>query len=1148
MNMPAPPFQKILVANRGEIAIRIFRAATELGIRTVAVHSWEDRQSLHRYKADEAYMVGKRGDPIGAYLAIDEIIEIARRKGVQAIHPGYGFLSENAAFAAACADANIVFVGPPAPVVAMMGDKTVARELAEREGVPTVPGMKDATLDLEPVRAFAERVGYPVMVKAAHGGGGRGMRVVRSAGELDEAFRRAASEARAAFGRGEVFAEKYVERPRHIEVQILADRHGRIVHLHERDCSIQRRHQKLVELAPAPNLPASIRQRVLDYSLRLGRASGFVNAGTVEFLVSGEDVYFLEVNPRIQVEHTVTEMITGIDLVQSQIQVAAGRRLEDPEIGIADQDEVECHGAAIQCRITTEDPSKGFAPDTGTIRVYRSAAGFGIRLDASVGGAGTEVSPHYDSLIVKVTASASSLVKAASKLRRSLLEFRIRGVATNIPFLMNVVTHPKFLAGRTDTTFVDETPELFRMPRRRDRASRTLRALADILVNGPPGMKEKPHPPRHFIEPELPKVPVDAPPLGDPRRFLLEQGATALSRWILEQERLLVTDTTFRDAHQSLLATRVRTADLIAVAPATAHLAPGLFSHEMWGGATFDVCMRFLKEDPWERLLELRKRIPNVLFQMLLRGANAVGYSNYPDDVVKAFIREAAAGGIDVFRIFDGLNNLSNMELSIAEVLRTGKVAEAAICYTADCLTSRKYDLTYYVRLATELEKRGAHVLAIKDMAGLLKPWSARALVHELKSRLSIPVHLHTHDTSGNGIATYLMAADAGVDVVDCALSSMSGLTSQPSLNALVAALNGHPRDTGLAPEGLLTLANYWERVRELYHPFESGLKAGTAEVYVHEIPGGQYSNLRPQAHELGLGGKWDLMKRRYHEVDQAFGGLIKVTPISKVVGDLALFLVQNDLTLEDLIEKGTTLDFPQSVVQFANGDLGEPYGGFPEALRRVLLKGKPPTPRPQPAAVPLDPAAFGPEVAEALDRPPTMREAVSAALYPQVFKEYIQARAEMGNISRLPTKFFLYGLDPREEALIDIDEGKTLVVHLLAVGDAQPDGKRPVYFELNGQWRAVAVVDRALTSSVRTRPKADPGNPGHVGAPMRGKVVSVAVKAGARVAAGDRLLATEAMKMETSISAPIAGTVKSVEVAPADVVESGDLLVVIEP
>jgi pyruvate carboxylase len=1154
MNDRIRPFRKVMAANRGEIAIRIFRACTELGLKTLAIYSHEDRLSIHRYKADEAFEVGKPGDPIGAYLDQEAILRVALARGVDAIHPGYGFLAENAAFAQRCAEVGIVFIGPNPSALQTFGDKTAARRLAVEAGVPVVPGLDHPVADVEEIRAFAASHGFPIMLKAAFGGGGRGMRVIERASEIEEAFARASGEAKAAFGNGAVFCERLIRHAKHIEVQLLADAEGHCVHLFERDCSIQRRHQKVIEVAPAVTLSETTREALYQAALRIARASLYVNAGTVEFLVEDDQFYFIEVNPRIQVEHTVTEQITGRDLVQAQIRVAQGYRLNDPEISIPNQAAITRQGVAIQLRITSEDPEKEFQASTGKIRAYRSAAGFGIRLDTGIGGVGTDISSDYDTLIVKLTATALTFPQAVAKASRSLHEFRIRGVKTNIPFLDRVLSHPVFLSGQTYTRFVDDNPDLTKFAPRRDRGTKLLKGLAHVVVNGPPGLDRKFARPQPLFMPRLPsgdfsKAPPDSPAMA----VFRAQGAAGLSKWLKDQPQLLITDTTFRDAHQSLLATRVRTADMVAVAPATAHLMSDLFSVEMWGGATFDVAYRFLREDPWQRLDALRAAMPNQLLQMLFRGANAVGYTNYPDNVVRRFVRESARRGIDIFRIFDALNWLPNMALAIEEVAAAGKVAEASICYTGDILdpTRTKFTLDYYTQLAADLARHGAHIIAIKDMAGLLKPAAARVLIPAIHEASGLPVHLHTHDTSGNGLATYMLAADAGVDVVDCALSSVSGLTSQPSLNALLAALEHHPRaPKNLDPTDLQSLADYWERVRDLYYPFESGLKACTAEVYWHEIPGGQYSNLKAQAIALGLGERFGEIKQRYRDVNDALGDVIKVTPTSKMVSDFAMFLVQNDLTIDEATARADRLNFPKSVMEFFSGQLGQPPGGFPKVLRNAVLRGEDPpiTGRAGESLPDHDFADASARLSKRLSRAPREDELLAEALYPAVIKEYLDVRDQYGDLSLLPTPTFLYGLEPGEEIDVEIEPGKTLIVKLGAVGDLNPQGQRIVYFELNGQPREVLARDLSVEADTTQRPQASPDDPTHIGASMPGKVIQVLAQPGQAVAASQTLIIVEAMKMETALKAPKAATIQDVLVQPGDRVQAGDLLMRISP
>ncbi|MBO8170429.1 MAG: pyruvate carboxylase [Bacillaceae bacterium] len=1142
--------KKILVANRGEIATRIFRACTELGIRTVAIYSEEDSVALHRFKADEAYLVGEGKGPIEAYLDIENILEIARRNDVDAIHPGYGFLAENEEFARRCQEEGIIFIGPKPEHLSMFGDKVKARKAAINAGIPVIPGTEDPIDSLQDAALFAREHGYPIIIKAASGGGGRGMRIVRTHDELAEALERARSEAKSAFGDASVYLEKFVEDPKHIEVQIIADRHGNTVHLFERDCSVQRRHQKVVEVAPSVSLDESLRLEICEAALKLMKNVEYVNAGTVEFLVTPDNkFYFIEVNPRIQVEHTITELVTGIDLVQSQILIADGYNLHDKEINIPHQDNITTSGYAIQCRVTTEDPENSFMPDTGRLMAYRSAGGFGVRLDAGNAFPGATISPHYDSMLVKVSTWALTFEQAASKMVRTLKEFRIRGVKTNIPFLENVVQHPNFLSGAYTTSFIDSHPELLIFPKKRDRGTKLLTYIGHVTVNGFEGLSRNEKKPI-FAKPRIPKTSVSESYPPGTKQILEQEGVDGLVRWIREQQKLLITDTTMRDAHQSLFATRVRTYDMKAIAEATGKLAPDLFSLELWGGATFDTSMRFLKECPWERLRILREQIPNILFQMLLRGSNAVGYTNYPDNVIKEFVKESAEAGIDVFRIFDSLNWIEGMRLAIEAVREQGKVAEATICYTGDILdpTREKYDLNYYVNLAKELEKAGSQILAIKDMAGLLKPYAAYKLIKALKNEISIPIHLHTHDTSGNGGAMLLKAAEAGVDIVDGALSSMSGLTSQPSLNALVTALEHHERATGLDIENLQKLSDYWEDVRHYYAGFESGMKASNAEIYKYEMPGGQYSNLEQQAKAVGLGDRFEEVKEMYRVVNQMFGDIVKVTPSSKVVGDMALFMVQNNLSEEDVYEKGMRLDFPDSVVQFFQGYLGQPYGGFPEKLQKVIVKDREViTRRPGELLPPVDFDEVEKDLKSKIDRILTSWDVLSYIMYPQVFLDKERHQEEYSDVSVLDTPTFFYGLRPGEEISVEIEKGKTLIVKLMSIGELQPDGTRTVYFELNGQPREVIIRDLSAKTTVQQRVKADRNNPGHIGASMPGKVLKVMVAAGDKVSKGEHLIVTEAMKMETTIQAPHDAVVKDILVKPGDTIETGDLLIELE-
>ncbi len=1148
---PLRPVRKLMVANRGEIAIRVFRTGHELGLRTVAIYSHEDRFALHRFKADEAYRVGNPGEPIRAYLDVNGIVALALQHDVDAIHPGYGFLSENARFAEAVRDAGLVFVGPATTILEQLGDKVVARRLAQKANVPVLPGSSSAVKTNDEARALAEQLGYPVIVKAALGGGGRGVRVARSADRLDDALDQARREAGTAFGAADVFLEKFVDRAKHIEVQLIGDRHGNLVHLFERDCSVQRRHQKVVEIAPSLNLDPGVRERILGAALAVGRAVGLDNAGTVEFLVDADTgaFYFIEVNPRIQVEHTVTEEVTAYDIVKTQVLVAQGRLLGDPEIGLGDQAKVLTHGHAIQCRVTTEDPGNNFLPDYGRLMTYRSASGMGIRLDAGQAFGGAVIAPFYDSLLVKVTAHGLRFVDAARRMERSLQEFRVRGVKTNIPFLINLVTHPTFLEGRCTTRFIDETPELFRLPQRQDRATRILTYLADVIVNGHPDVKGRPRPVPPGAEVEEPDLvaPLQRAkvPLGT-RDAFRALGPEKFAAWVREQGRLLVTDTTFRDAHQSLLATRMRTYDMLRVMPTYAARHAGLFSLEMWGGATFDTAMRFLKESPWERLADLRDACPNILFQMLLRSANAVGYTNYPDNVVRAFVKESARAGIDLFRIFDSCNWLPNLQLGLEAVRDTGMLAEAALCYTGDILDPErpKYDLRYYVNLAKELEKRGANLLAIKDMAGLCKPYAARRLVRALRQEVGLPIHFHTHDCAGGQIASLLLAAEEGVDVVDAAMAPLSGLTSQPNLNALVEMMRCHERATGLDPQVLQTTADYWQEVRKHYRPFETGQLAPTADVYQNEMPGGQYTNLYQQAAALGLAGRWHAVCRTYAEVNRLFGDIIKVTPTSKVVGDMALFMVGNNVSAEEVLAGERDLSFPESVVEFFEGRLGQPPGGFPQELRKRVLRGRKPLDgRPGATLPPADFAATRKELEEKLRREVSEQEVVTHLLYPRVFPEFAAHQAKYADTSVLPTPAFFFGMEPGEELSVEIERGKTLIIKFLTAGEPHHDGSRTVFFELNGQPREVPVMDRALSGKVELAPKAEANNPLHVGAPMPGLVTRVNVAEGEQVAAGAKLFTLEAMKMETTLYAERAGKVAEVLVAAGTQVDSGDLL-----
>jgi len=1147
------PIQKLLAANRSEIAIRIFRAANELGLRTVAIYSQEDRLALHRFKADEAYQIGAGKGPVEAYLDIAGIVALAKEKGVDAIHPGYGFLSENPALARACEKAGLIFIGPPPELLELLGDKTAARRLAASAGVPVLPGTENPVKSAAEAHKIALEIGYPVIVKAAMGGGGRGMRVVHSRAQLEALLEEAQGEARSAFGDASVFLEKYLPRARHLEVQILADHHGNLLHLYERDCSVQRRHQKVVEVAPAANLSAGIRRELCDAAVQLARKANYRNAGTVEFLYDVDSLkwYFIEVNPRIQVEHTVTEMVTGIDLVRSQILVAQGHQLHQPPMDLPKQENVPLNGAALQCRVTTEDPEKNFAPDYGKISTYRSPAGFGIRLDGGTAYAGAMLAAYYDSLLVKVTAWGANLPEACQRMDRALREFRIRGVKTNIPFVENVVNHPKFRAGDVTTSFLDDSPELFRFPSRGDRATKLLSYVGDVILNGNPEVKGKPAP-QEFEIPVAPGAPGIKPPAGT-RQLLQKLGPKKFAAWARKEKRLLLTDTTFRDAHQSLMATRVRTYDLLATASAVAQRLPNLFSLEMWGGATFDTSLRFLHEDPWQRLRELRQRIPNICFQMLLRGANAVGYASYPDNVIIEFVREAHAQGIDIFRIFDSLNSIDNMRVSIDAALETGAICEPAICYTGDILDKGrpKYSLKYYVALAKQLEKLGAHFLAIKDMAGLCKPYAAFELVKTLREEIALPIHFHTHDTSGINAASVLKAADAGVDVADGAFAAMSGGTSQPNLNSIVEALRHTPRDTAVDIDTLNECSDFWETVRTYYLPFDSGPMAGSARLYQHEIPGGQYTNLREQATAMGLGHRWREVEKMYAEVNRLFGDIVKVTPSSKVVGDMTLFLMAKEMQPADVLklDEHHDVSFPNSVVEMFSGVLGVPPGGWPKKLQKIILRGQAPLkgrPSANLEAVNLD------EEQKSLEKkfghPARRDDLLSHLLYPEVFAKYDKFRQNYADVSVLPTPVFFYGLKSGQEITVEIESGKSLIIKFLTISEPHPDGTRTLFFELNGQPREVNVRDRALRVVERAHPKADPADPGQVAAPTAGVISGIAVQANHAVERGAKLLTLEAMKMQSNIYAPISGRIVKLLVTPGQHVEAKDLLVTIAP
>ena len=1140
--MQTKEIQKVLVANRGEIAIRIFRACHDLGIHTVAIYSNEDTYSLFRTKADEAYLVGEKKSPLGAYLDIPGIIGLAKRRGVTAIHPGYGFLSENADFARACEENGILFIGPSAKVLGQMGDKLSAKEIALACGVPIIPGCTEPLRDAEDAVEKAVSFGFPVILKAAAGGGGRGMRRCDSPEEVRTAYELVHSEAEKAFGCGDIFMEKYLVEPKHIEVQILADQHGNVYHLGERDCSLQRRYQKVVEFAPAWSVPQETVEALRRDAVKIARSVGYVSAGTVEFLVDKNGgYYFIEMNPRIQVEHTVTEMVTGVDIVRSQILIAAGYPLSHPEIGLNRQEDVHVDGYAIQCRVTTEDPANNFAPDNGKITAYSSSGGFGVRLDGGNADVGTVISPYYDSLLVKVTSWDHNFPAACRKAARAINEVRVRGVKTNIPFVTNILAHPDFVAGRCHTKFIDETPELFDIVDSRDRATRVLRYIAEIQVANPNAE-------RHQYD--TPRFPQPHAPLGPGLKQLLdEKGPKAVSQWVLEQKKLLLTDTTMRDAHQSLLATRMRTRDMVKGADGVADILRDCFSLEMWGGATFDVAYRFLHESPWERLRLLREKIPNIPFQMLLRGSNLVGYANYPDNLVRSFIKEAAERGIDVFRVFDSLNWIPSMEVAMDEVLNQNKLLEATMCYTGDILdpSKDKYTLKYYVDLAKELEHRGAHMLAIKDMSGLLKPYAAKKLVSTLKQEIGIPIHLHTHDTTGNQVAALLMAAEAGVDVVDAACAPLAGLTSQPSLDALVAALQGTERDTGLDLRRVQELSNYWADVRLRYESFDHGLKTSTTDIYRYEIPGGQYTNLRPQVESLGLGDRFEEVKEMYKTVNDMLGDPVKVTPSSKVVGDLAIFMVQNDLTPENIVERGKALAFPDSVVSYFKGMMGQPAWGFPEDLQKVVLKGEEPiTCRPGKLLPPVDFDRLEQEVRKFRDDP-ERKDLISYAMYPKVYEDFCRHRKEYGYITRMGSHVFFNGMALGETNKINIEDGKTLVIKYLGLGDHNDDGTINVQFELNGMRREVAVRDPNASEKTRQVVQADESDPRQVGASIPGMVSKLHVQPGDTVEENQVLMTIEAMKMETAVTARTAGKVREIRVKEGQAVKAKELLMLLD-
>ncbi|MCC5965467.1 MAG: pyruvate carboxylase [Natronohydrobacter sp.] len=1143
-------FKKILVANRGEIAIRIMRAANELGKRTVAVYAEEDKLGLHRFKADEAYRIGEGLGPVAAYLSIDEIIRVAKASGADAIHPGYGLLSENPALVDACVANGITFIGPRAETMRALGDKASARRVAIEAGVPVIPATEVLGEDMDAARAMAEKIGYPLMLKASHGGGGRGMRPILGPDELETKVREGRREAEAAFGNGEGYLEKMIQRARHVEVQLLGDTHGNLYHLYERDCTVQRRNQKVVERAPAPYLSEEQRAAVCELALKIGRSVGYQNAGTVEFLMDmdTEEFYFIEVNPRVQVEHTVTEEVTGIDIVKAQIRIAEGSTLSEAT-GTPSQGDVTLTGHAVQCRVTTEDPLNNFIPDYGRLTAYRSATGMGIRLDGGTAYAGGVITRYYDSLLVKVTAWAPTAEESITRMDRALREFRIRGVSTNIDFVINLLKHPTFRDMSYSTKFIDTTEDLFQFRKRRDRATKILTYIADITVNGHPETAGRALPPAGIRTPVAPKVFGDAP--RGAKQILDEQGPQAVADWMAAEKRLLLTDTTMRDAHQSLLATRMRSIDMVRVAPAYAHMLPQLFSVECWGGATFDVAYRFLQECPWQRLRDLRARMPNLMTQMLLRASNGVGYTNYPDNVVQFFVKQAAETGVDVFRVFDSLNWVENMRVAMDAVIEANKVCEGTICYTGDILNPdrAKYDLKYYVEMGRALRDAGAHVLGLKDMAGLLKPASARLLIKALKDEVGLPIHFHTHDTGGIAGATILAAAEAGVDAADAAMDALSGNTSQPTLGSIVEALRFTERDTGLDMGAIRKISDYWEEVRQHYAAFESAQQAPSSEVYLHEMPGGQFTNLKAQARSMGLEDRWPEIARTYADVNMMFGDIVKVTPSSKVVGDMALMMVSQGLTRADVENPDKDVSFPDSVIDMLRGNLGQPPGGWPEGILRKVLKGDAPlTDRPGQHLEPVDLEAMRAKLIEDLDGYRVDDEDLNGYLmYPKVFLDYMGRHRVYGPVRTLPTRTFFYGMEPGEEISAEIDPGKTLEIRMITVGETTDEGDVKVFFELNGQPRTIRVPNREVKAKTAQRAKADAANPDHVGAPMPGSVASVAVSVGAKVNPGDLLLTIEAMKMETGLHADRAAVVKAVHVQPGTQIEAKDLLIELE-
>ena len=1147
--------KKVLVANRGEIAIRIFRACVEIGIKTVGIYTYEDRYSLHRYKADESYQIGEDQDPLKPYLDMDAIINVALDNAVDAIHPGYGFLSENSEFAKKCADNGIIFVGPKVSVLKSLGDKITAKLVAVANNVPVIRSSEKDLADVEIALSEADNITYPVMLKAASGGGGRGMRVIRSADELRKAFPEAKRESLNAFGDDTVFLEKFVENPKHIEIQIVADNHGNIVHLYERDCSVQRRYQKVIEFAPSIGLPQETKDSLYRYAIAICRAVDYNNIGTVEFLVDDDgSIYFIEVNPRIQVEHTVTEMITNIDLVKAQLFIAGGYRLSDKQIKIQNQAAIVVTGHALQCRITTEDPSNDFKPDYGVVSTYRSASGFGIRLDAGSVYQGVYISPFFDSMLVKVSALSRTLDGSCRKMRRALAEFRIRGVKTNMAFLDNILSHPTFREGKVTVNFIKNEPSLFKFVEPRNRANKLVQFLGEVIVNGNPDVKRI-NPNHVFVKPKVPSFPKTKEYPKGTKNLLTELGPEKFAEWLKNEKKIHFTDTTMRDAHQSLLATRMRTVDMLRVAEGYAKNHPEIFSMEVWGGATFDVCLRFLQENPWERLALLRKAMPNILLQMLIRGSNGVGYTAYPDNLIEKFVEKSWETGVDVFRIFDSLNWMKSLAPCIDHVRKHTKgLAEGSICYTGDILdpSKTKYDLDYYIRLAKDIENAGAHILGVKDMAGLLKPYAAYELISALKAEISIPIHLHTHDTSSTQAATYLKAVEAGVDVIDVALGGLSGLTSQPNFNSVMEMLRFHERENILDREKLAAYSNYWETVRNYYYPFESGLKSGTGEVYTHEIPGGQYSNLKGQAIALGLEDRFPEVTKMYGEVNTLFGDIVKVTPSSKVVGDMAQYLISNGYTVNDVLERGDTISFPQSVISFFRGDLGQPVGGFPEKLQKIILKDEEPyTNRPNAHLEPIDFdqefAVFKKQFDKGMGRELLLTDFLSYRLYPKVFQEAYKNHVKYGNVMTIPTKNFFYGLEIGEEILVELDKGKNILVSLVSVGEPDEDGMVGIFFKVNGMLRNVDVRDKSIQVVKIEHVKADAASPKEIGAPLQGLLSNVLVKKGQKIKKNEPLFVIEAMKMETTVTATDAGTIEKVQLGSGTLVNSDDLVLVLK-